>query len=112
MPRVRVASLADLHPGRGRAVTPAGADVELALFRVNGACHAVSNMCPHEHTPAIADGRVEDGWVDCPMHGWRFSLETGKTPAGAPGLRVYSVTIEHGNVYVDIPEEGPPRWMQ
>jgi 3-phenylpropionate/trans-cinnamate dioxygenase ferredoxin subunit len=111
MPLHRVAALQDVRPGRGIAVTPAGTDVTIALIRHNGTCHAVSNVCPHEHTPSIADGHVEDGWVDCPIHGWRFSLETGKTPMGAPGLRVYSVSVVNGEVFVEIPDDGPARWM-
>ena len=42
--------------------------------------------------------------VECPQHGSRFNLQTGKVtglPAVIPA-HTYPVTVEDGDVYVDV----------
>ncbi|HKB86550.1 MAG TPA: Rieske (2Fe-2S) protein [Ignavibacteriaceae bacterium] len=75
-------------------------DVDVALFKVDDKIYALSNICPHQHSPLIYDGFLEDGCVVCPAHGWIFSLETGKTPTGQRGLSSFEVRIEDGYVFV------------
>ncbi len=77
-------------------------DVDIALFKVEEKIYALSNICPHQHSPLIYDGFLEDGCVVCPAHGWMFSLETGKTPTGQRGLSSYDVKIENGEVFVKV----------
>ena len=49
-------------------------DRQVALFRDNnGTAHALSGRCPHRFAP-LAQGKVtEDGELQCPYHGLRFS---------------------------------------
>jgi nitrite reductase/ring-hydroxylating ferredoxin subunit len=68
-------------------------DVDIAVFKVNGEIFVLNNVCPHQHTSVIYDGFIEDGYVVCPVHGWMFSLKTGKQPTGAKGLDSYSVKV-------------------
>lgn len=75
-------------------------EVEIALFRLEEGVYAVSNICPHQHSAVIYDGIVEDGFVVCPVHGWKFSLSTGKQPAGYNGLDSYEVKIIDDSVYI------------
>lgn len=77
-------------------------DVDVALFKVNNTIYALSNICPHQHSPLIYDGFLEDGCVVCPAHGWMFSLETGKTPAGQRGLNSFEVKVEGEEVFVKV----------
>ena len=77
-------------------------DVDVALFKVDEKIYALSNVCPHQHSPLIYDGFLEDGCVVCPAHGWMFSLETGKTPTGQKGLNSFEVVVENGDVYVKV----------
>ncbi len=77
-------------------------DVDIALFKVDDKVYALSNICPHQHSPLIYDGFLEDGCVVCPAHGWMFSLETGKTPTGQKGLNSFEVQIDRGDVYVKV----------
>ncbi len=56
----------------------------IVLFRGrDGAIGAAQDRCPHRNVP-LSQGRVVDGCLECPYHGWRF------TPDGAcahiPGL--------------------------
>ncbi len=77
-------------------------DVDIALFKVDEKIYALSNVCPHQHSPLIYDGFLENGCVVCPAHGWMFSLETGKTPTGQRGLSSFEVQIKNGDVYVKV----------
>lgn len=46
--------------------------VPLALFRGDdGRPAALLDRCPHRNVP-LSDGRIEDGLLECPYHGWRF----------------------------------------
>ena len=107
---VRVARLSDLREKRGSVVEFPDKNVEIALFRDGDTCRAISNICPHEHTPGLADGPVSNGFVTCPMHGWQFSLKTGNTLNGAKGVKTFRVRIDGDDVYVEEPSEERPAW--
>lgn len=82
--------------------TDSGQTIEIALFKINETVHAVSNICPHQHTALIYDGFIEDGCVVCPVHGWMFDLESGKTKSGNGRLKVYEVKVIDEEVFVKI----------
>jgi nitrite reductase (NADH) small subunit len=49
-------------------------------------------------------GEVVDGCLECPLHGWAFSLETGRMDGGSGvALEVFSVREEDGRVYLEAP---------
>ena len=77
-------------------------DVDVAVFKVDNEIYALSNICPHQHSPLIYDGFLEDGCVVCPALGWMFNLETGKTPTGQRGLNSFEVRIEDGMVFAKV----------
>ena len=77
-------------------------DFEIAVFKVNDEIFAVSNICPHQQSRLIYDGFVEDEFVVCPAHGWKFNLRTGKKDSGSNGLQVYPVEVVDGKVYVKV----------
>lgn len=83
-------------------------DVEIAVFKINNEIFAVSNTCPHQQSHLIYDGFIEDEFVICPAHGWKFNLRTGKKNTGSNGLQVYPVEIVDDKVYVKV----LPRQMQ
>jgi nitrite reductase/ring-hydroxylating ferredoxin subunit len=102
---VRVAGTSDIAEGRGKKIELG--DQEIALWRVNGRFYAISNVCAHQHISAIHLGTLEGLTVSCPMHGWAYSLETGRTPSGEGKLRVFRVVVEKNQVYVELPG---PTW--
>lgn len=83
-------------------------DIEIAVFKINDEVFAVSNICPHQQTRLIYDGFIEDEFVVCPAHGWKFNLRTGKKDSGSNGLQVYPVEVVDDKVYVKV----LPRQMQ
>ncbi len=93
---------ADLIPlGEGRAYVIG--DRTIAVFRQrDGRLFALDNACPHRNGP-LADGIIGAGKVICPLHGWRFDLETGRCVSGdAAVTRTYPVQQVEGRIVVQI----------
>jgi NAD(P)H-dependent nitrite reductase small subunit len=84
-------------------------EVEIAVFRINSEVFALSNICPHQQTRLIYDGFVEDEFVACPAHGWKFNLRTGKKESGSNGLQVYPVEVVEDKIYVQV-TPGKLKW--
>ena len=83
-------------------------EIEVAVFKINSEVFALSNICPHQQTRLIYDGFIEDEFVICPAHGWKFNLRTGKKDSGSNGLQVFPVEIIDDKVFVKV----IPRQMQ
>ena len=77
-------------------------DVEIAVFKINSEVFALSNICPHQQTHLIYDGFIEDEFVVCPAHGWKFNFRTGKKDSGSNGLQVYPIKVVDHQVYVQV----------
>ena len=41
--------------------------------------------------------------LTCPMHGWSYSLETGKPESGEGAIRTFGVLVRGGEVFIQIP---------
>ena len=94
-----VFALDDIHEGRGRALVVRGTDV--ALLRDGDEVYAVGGLCPHRAGP-IAEGKVVNGAVICPMHQWDFELVSGiSTYNPADQLPTYSARVRDGRVEID-----------
>jgi nitrite reductase/ring-hydroxylating ferredoxin subunit len=90
---VRVASTSEIPPDKMKLVQYNGQPVCLAYSK--GKYYAIRNTCTHLGGP-LAQGKLEDGVVECPWHGSRFDLATGEVkrgPARTPEL-VYEVKLE------------------
>lgn len=67
----------EIPEGRARVVSIAGERV--AVFRYDGKVSAVSNVCQHQNGP-LGEGRILDGCITCPWHGFQYDPETGASP--------------------------------
>lgn len=92
----------------GRSFLVNGEDI--AVFLIDGTFYVVSNICPHQHVPLIAEGMLEDCTITCPMHGWKYDLQTGKGVHGAGIIEKYETEIKRGVLYVRIPEKEENEW--
>ena len=52
----------------------------VAIFRYDGKISAISNVCQHQNGP-LGEGRIIDGCVTCPWHGYQYRPESGAAPA-------------------------------
>ncbi len=81
-------------------------DQEIALWRVGVEVYAISNVCAHQHFSRLHEGTRESLTVRCPMHGWRYSLQTGEAVEGNGRVRVFPVKIQDDIVLVGLaPDE-------
>lgn len=87
-------------------------DIEIAIFLDNGKLYAISNICPHQHSSVLHKGYIEDCTITCPLHGWIYSLKTGKALGGGASLKTYKVFERDGFVYVEIPTVEEPTWAK
>jgi 3-phenylpropionate/trans-cinnamate dioxygenase ferredoxin component len=77
--------------------------VPVAIVRSEGAVHAIYDVCSHEEV-ALSEGDVDDGEIECWLHGSRFDLASGQ-PTGLPATEpvpVYPVKIDGDDVLVDV----------
>jgi len=100
---VTVAQLADIPPGTGRTVDVKG--IWIALYNVNGTLYAVDNTCPHAGGP-LGEGKMREGIVECPWHGWKFDVRTGER-VNNPNFTVAccEVRVEDGRIQIKLPED-------
>jgi nitrite reductase (NADH) small subunit len=102
---IRITECSNIPPREGRAA--AVGTQEIAIFNLGNRFVAVENQCPHRGGP-LADGMVAGNAVVCPLHAWKFSLDSGaiERPAGgAPCVRTYPTRVEAGIVSVLLPCE-------
>ena len=95
----RVASAEAIADGTAISVDVEGTPVCLA--RSEGRLYALRDVCSHAEV-ALSEGDVDDGTIECWLHGSRFDLETGQ-PTGLPATKpvpVYTVTTEGDDVFV------------
>lgn len=99
----KICPIKDLEENIGKRFIINNTDV--AVFCVDNKVYALGNICPHQHSALIYDGFIEDEFVVCPAHGWKFNLRTGKTPTGSRGLETYETKIIDGSVYAKVVEK-------
>lgn len=107
---IRVADLEDVPEGEGIAISKdiTGTEDDIAILRdEDGSVWALNDTCTHE-TASLADGWVENGHVECPLHSSKFCLKNGAVD-GLPATRdtvAHRVEVRDGAVYL-FPNEQP-----
>jgi nitrite reductase/ring-hydroxylating ferredoxin subunit/multimeric flavodoxin WrbA len=82
----------------GRAGT-----IPIAISFKDGEFGVVSNACNHVGGP-LGDGRLDNDYITCPWHGWKFHRCTG---VGEPGFEedrvpAFPVKVESGRLLVNV----------
>ena len=52
-------------------------DHYIAIFNVDNRYYAIEDVCTHDSGP-LAEGYLEGTTIECPRHGARFDITTGK----------------------------------
>jgi DMSO/TMAO reductase YedYZ heme-binding membrane subunit/nitrite reductase/ring-hydroxylating ferredoxin subunit len=90
-----------------RATVVAVAGERIAIFRYDSKVSALSNVCRHQNGP-LGEGKIIDGCVTCPWHGYQYVPETGAAPAPfTEKVSTFRTRIVDGRVWLD-PKPNPP----
>ena len=90
---VKVADTKDIQPSQMKEVEVNGE--KICLANVEGKYYAIGNVCTHLGGP-LAQGKLEGYEVQCPWHGSRFDIRTGKV-VRPPAMRsepTYEIKVE------------------
>lgn len=92
--------------GRAVVLTLDG-DERVAVFRDGNALSAVSNACAHQNGP-LGEGRIVDGCITCPWHGFQYRPEDGCSPEPfTEKIPTYRLRLVGEQVQLD-PQANPP----
>ena len=95
---VRAGPAATIPDGRAVEVLVEGAPV--AVFRSGNTLSAVSGVCRHQGGP-LAEGRILNGCIVCPWHGYEYDAATGCAPDPFnEKLPTFNLRLQDGQVYV------------
>jgi 3-phenylpropionate/trans-cinnamate dioxygenase ferredoxin component len=100
---IDVCPLSELAPGEKRLV--AWDDLEIGVFNCNGTVYAIEDRCSHDDGPLV-EGEFDPATctVECPRHGSRFDVTTGKPktlPAYVP-VDTFPVIIEDDTIKLEV----------
>ncbi|HEY1504044.1 MAG TPA: Rieske 2Fe-2S domain-containing protein [Stellaceae bacterium] len=91
------ASIAD---GRAKIVAAPNGE-RIAIYRDGATLGALTNLCAHQNGP-LGEGRIIDGCVTCPWHGYQYRLEDGCAPPPfTEKLATYRLRLSRGIVEVN-----------
>jgi nitrite reductase/ring-hydroxylating ferredoxin subunit len=96
---VKVAKTEDIQVSQMMAVEVN--DERICLANVNGKYYAIGNVCTHMGGP-LAEGKLEDYIVQCPWHGSRFDIRSGKVvrPPAMKPEPIYEVKVENNDILI------------
>lgn len=103
---IEVCPISEIAENRARIVK-VGPDERAAVFKYDGKLSAVSNACAHQNGP-LGEGRIIDGCITCPWHGFQYRMADGKSPAPfTEEIPTYHLRVENGNILLNA-KANPP----
>lgn len=99
---VTVARASEIAPGTVRVVEVDGRSLCVGLTE-DGDWGAIDNVCTHDGGD-LGEGELDDEAVECPRHGGRFDLFTGRVLALPPVMpvRAYPTRVSGDEVQVEV----------
>ncbi len=88
-------------PDKGARIVVAAGGERIAVFRDGHQIAAVTNLCAHQNGP-LGEGRIIDGCITCPWHGYQYRLVDGCAPPPfTEKLATYRIRLKRGIIEVD-----------
>jgi 3-phenylpropionate/trans-cinnamate dioxygenase ferredoxin component len=97
-----VAKVAAVAPGTARVVE--AESLRLALCNTGAGFYAIDDVCTHDGG-SLDQGTLDGIQIECPRHGARFDVTTGKAlclPAIRP-VRTYATRVSGDDIEVELP---------
>ncbi|MFQ5879666.1 MAG: non-heme iron oxygenase ferredoxin subunit [Dehalococcoidia bacterium] len=99
---VKVARASEVEPGQVKVAIVG--ERRIALCNVDGVFYAIDDVCTHDGG-SLDQGELDEYAIECPRHGARFDVRSGKVlalPAVKP-VATYQVKVEDGDIAVALP---------
>ncbi len=97
---VDVCSVDEIPENRAKVVCVPGGE-RVAVFRYADRISAVTNVCAHQRGP-LGEGKIVDGCITCPWHGWEYRPEDGCSPPPfQEKIATYRVKVMNRRVFID-----------
>lgn len=101
---VRLGSVDDVKDGQVRVFEVEGRRV--AVCQSGGQFYAIDDRCTHDNGP-LGEGELIDGKeIECPRHGARFDIKTGKAmclPA-VGSVATYAIDVRGNELWISSPK--------
>ncbi|MEO1054465.1 MAG: Rieske 2Fe-2S domain-containing protein [Bacteroidota bacterium] len=95
---IHVCSVEDIDENRAKIFTVSGERV--AIFKYDGKLSAVNNVCRHQGGP-LGEGKVIDGCITCPWHGYQYLPENGQSPPPFhEKVETYQLKVEENHIFI------------
>lgn len=77
----------------------------LAVCIVRGKIHVIADRCTHADVP-LSQGFFDGCEIECPVHGSRFDVTTGKclSPPARHDVAVFATEVRGGHLYIKFPD--------
>lgn len=83
-----------------------------AVFRTGARFSAISNACAHQNGP-LGEGRIVDGCVTCPWHGFQYRVVDGCSPEPfTEKVPTYTLKIEAGRLWLNPEAHAPGTYVE
>lgn len=81
---------------------------EVGIYLLEGEYYAVEDICPHAYA-LLSQGFIEDGKIECPLHGALFDIRTGKCERepGERDLVQYPLRVVDNNIQITVIAQEP-----
>ncbi|WP_421765596.1 Rieske 2Fe-2S domain-containing protein [Ekhidna sp.] len=96
---IPVCTVNEIEEDRAKIFTLSGERV--AIFKYNNKISAINNVCRHQGGP-LGEGKVIDGCVTCPWHGYQYLPGNGQSPPPfTEKVETYRLKLEGDLVMID-----------
>lgn len=101
--KIKVGAVGDIEDGEALVVDAeqTGTGEPIAVFHDDGEYFALNDRCSHGEA-SLADGWIEGGQVECPLHSGKFCLRTGAVlsmPA-TEDVAAHKVAVENDEIWL------------
>ncbi|MFT7382247.1 MAG: sulfoxide reductase heme-binding subunit YedZ [Roseivirga sp.] len=91
--------VAQIEENRAKIITLNGESI--AIFKYDGKLSAINNVCKHQNGP-LGEGKIIDGCVTCPWHGYQYEPHNGSSPPPfTEKVATYHLKLEGVKVFVN-----------
>jgi methionine sulfoxide reductase heme-binding subunit len=98
---IEVPEADQIAESRAVVICPRGRE-RIAVFKHKGKLQAISNVCAHQGGP-LGEGRIIDGCITCPWHGYQYRAEDGCAPPPfTEKLPTYRLRVEDGKAMLQL----------